>query len=284
MTTVAVNGVELAYDQAGAADAGPAVILVHGSAADRRLWDHQFAALAEAGHRVIRYDWRGYGESGAAIGDYAHVEDLLALMDALRVERAALVGSSMGGSRAVEAALLAPHRVDALALISSGLAGHPWPAAMLAQAQAMVQSSISPQRLAAYRDRSMPPDPEDLEAYASAHVLWQVAGPDRSQAALSPQVWEDAMRMARLVFHRLWSEPQASEREPAVHQRLGEITAPTLVINGLSDVPGIQAVSDLLAHGIKGARRIDLPDTGHLPPLERPEQVSAALLDFLRAR
>lgn len=272
-----VNGVHIAYEEAGS---GPAVVLIHGAAADRRLWDHQFAALS-ADHRVIRYDWRGYGQSGEASGDCAHVEDLLALMDALQVERAALVGSSMGGSRAVEAALTAPERVTHLALISSGLAGHTWPQAMLAQARERVHASVPAERLQAYRAKSATPDPADVEAFARAHALWQVAGPDRGQDDLDPQVWQEAMAMTRLVFERLWSGPAATEREPAVHQRLHEIDTPTLVINGLSDVPGIQEVSDLLTDGIKGAQRIDLPDTGHLPPLERPEPVTAALKTFL---
>lgn len=79
------------------------------------------------------------------------------------------------------------------------------------------------------------------------------------------------------------SVPRSSERfltAPAAG-RLGEIAVPTLVINGLSDVAGIQEVATLLADGIPGARRLDLPDTGHLAPLERPEEVTAALTSFL---
>ncbi|MCF6476885.1 alpha/beta hydrolase, partial [Nonomuraea sp. MG754425] len=57
---------------------------------------------------------------------------------------------------------------------------------------------------------------------------------------------------------------------------------PTLVVNGLSDVSGIQEVSGLLAAGIPGTRRLDLPGTGHLPPLERPEEVTRALTTFLQ--
>ncbi|WP_222871559.1 alpha/beta fold hydrolase [Nonomuraea sp. PA05] len=69
----------------------------------------------------------------------------------------------------------------------------------------------------------------------------------------------------------------------ATHTRLPEVTAPTLVINGLSDVPGIQEVSALPASGIPGARRLDLPEAGHLPPVERPVEVTEALTTFLRA-
>ncbi|MFB9882018.1 alpha/beta fold hydrolase [Planobispora siamensis] len=275
------NGARLAYDEAGH---GPAVVFSHAGIADRRMWEHQFRALS-ASHRVIRYDWRGYGESADAEGEFAHYEDLLALLDALEVDRAVLVGCSMGGAYAVEAALAAPGRVAGLVPIASGLAGHAWPPEMLEQARERVHSSVPADRLSAYRDRGAAVDPADVDAIARAQVLWQVAGPDRGKDDLAPEVWEAAVEMCRGVFTRLWSGPPSAERllEPPAAGRLDEVRQPTLVINGLCDVPGIQAVSDLLADGIAGARRIDLPRTGHLPPLERPEEVTSALTGFLAA-
>ncbi|GIH78445.1 alpha/beta fold hydrolase [Planobispora longispora] len=285
MTMIDCNGARLAYDEAGRGSAEtPAVVFVHAGIADRRMWEHQFRALS-ANHRVIRYDWRGYGESGDAEGEFAHHEDLLALLDALEVARAVLVGCSMGGSYAVEAALTAPERVTGLVPICSGLGGHEWPPEMVAQARERVHGSVPADRLGAYRARSGPVDPADVEAMARAQVLWQVAGPDRGREDLAPEVWEAAVEMCRGVFARLWSGPASAERhlDPPAGDRLGEVRQPTLVINGLADVPGIQEVSDLLSAGIPGARRIDLPETGHLPPLERPAEVTAALTGFLSA-
>ncbi|WP_431896861.1 alpha/beta fold hydrolase [Nonomuraea sp. bgisy101] len=272
----------LSYDEAGQ---GPAVILIHAGIADRRMWDHQFAALA-ASHRVIRYDWRGYGLSQDPGQDLCHHEDLLALMDGLGVERAALVGCSMGGAYAVEAALAAPGRVSALALIASGLAGHVWPQDMLAQARERVHSAVPAERLARYRQGGADVEEGDARAMARAQVLWQVAGPERGREDLSRQVWERAVTMCEGVFERLWRGPALPERllDPPAAGRLGKVRAPTLVINGLADVPGIQQVSDLLAAGIEGARRVDLPATGHLPPLERPERVTALLTEWLAGR
>ncbi|MEU7900370.1 alpha/beta fold hydrolase [Nonomuraea sp. NPDC049152] len=269
----------LSFEQAGR---GPAVILIHAGIADRRMWDHQFAALA-ATHRVIRYDWRGYGRSGDPEQEPCHHEDLLALMDELGLERAALVGCSMGGAYAVEAALAAPARVSALALVASGLAGHIWPQEMLAQARERVHSAVPAERLARYREGGADVEEGDALAMARAQVLWQVAGPERGRGDLSEQVWQRAVTMCEGVFERLWRGPAVAERllDPPAAGRLGEVRAPTLVINGLADVPGIQQVSDLLSSCIGGARRVDLPDTGHLPPLERPEQVTALLTGFL---
>ncbi|SFC45941.1 alpha/beta fold hydrolase [Streptomyces aidingensis] len=274
---------EFGYDEAG--DGEPAVVLVHAGIADRRMWEHQFRALSGR-HRVIRYDWRGYGESARPAGPFAHHEDLLAVLDGLKVSRAVLAGSSMGGSYALEAALAEPGRVAGLALLCSGLSGRPWPERMLAEAARRVHATVPAERRERYRSGATTPYlAEDATAMAEAHVAWMVAGPDRGPEALAPGVRELCVTMLRDHWLRQWGggHPPVTERlpEPLPGDRLGEITVPTLVINGLSDVPEIQEVSDLLAAGIPGARRIDLPDTGHLPALERPEEVTAALRGLL---
>lgn len=280
MPIVRANGADLAYDDAGS---GPAVVFVHAALADRRMWDHQFAALADR-HRVVRYDWRGYGESGAAEGEFAHHEDLLALMDALDLADAALVGCSFGGAHAVDVALRAPGRVRSLTLIASGLSGHEWPAAMLELARERVHSAVPPERLQRYRDRTAEHvDPADVAAMADAQLRLMVTGPDRDPADLDPVVWRRAQQLCRRVFEREWTGPAYTERgaEPPAKGRLHEVTAPTLVINGRADLSYIQEVSDLLSDGIPHARRVDMDDTGHLPPLERPAEVTALVRSFL---
>ncbi|WAL66355.1 alpha/beta hydrolase [Amycolatopsis cynarae] len=272
-----VNG--LAYDEAGG---GPAVVLVHAGVGDRRMWEHQFAALSRR-YRVIRYDWRGRGESDDAAGEVTHYRDLLGLLDALDVGRAALVGCSMGGSYALEAALAEPDRVSALALISSGLSGHEWPPEFHALVAERVHGCVPEERLRRYAVGGAEVDPADVAAMAEAQGRLTVVGPDRDPADLDPRVWALALDMLRLVFRREWSGPRVVERHSSPGARLGEVAAPTLVINGLSDVPAIQAVSDLLSAGIPGARRLDLPDTGHLPPVERAAEVTEALTRFLAA-
>jgi pimeloyl-ACP methyl ester carboxylesterase len=110
-----------------------------------------------------------------------------------------------------------------------------------------------------------------------------VVGPDWDPAELDPAVWELALGMCRGVYAREWNGLLFTERhlQPPARGRLAEIRVPTLVINGLADVPGIQEISALLADGITGARRMDLASTGHLPPMERPVEVTGALGEFL---
>src|SRR5690349_12453820 len=107
---IAVADGELYYEDAGD---GPAVVLLHGGLLDCRMWDDQFEVLA-ATHRVIRIDVRSHGRSSSAAGDFRHDDDLAAVLDTLGVERAALVGLSMGGRIAFDFAVSRPQRVWAL--------------------------------------------------------------------------------------------------------------------------------------------------------------------------
>lgn len=280
MTVIRAGGVDLAYDEAGY---GSAVVFVHAGLADRRMWDHQFAALAKR-HRVIRYDQRGYGESGDAAGRVAHHEDLLALLDALEVPNAALVGCSMGGQYALDAALAAPERVSALGLICSPLSGFDFTGETLGLMRDTVRAAVPDERRRGYNEHTAEwVDPADVAAMAEANVRLMVAGPKRGLDDLSPQVRERALEMCRGVFTRLWTGPAFEEEyaQPPALGRLHEVRVPALVITGLADVPGILTAADLLTGGIAGARRLDLADTGHLPPLERPAEVTGALANLL---
>jgi pimeloyl-ACP methyl ester carboxylesterase len=282
MATVQVNGVQLGYDEAGA---GPAVILVHAALGDRRMWDGQFHELARR-NRVIRYDWRGMGESDDAAGDVAHHEDLLGLLDALEVERAALVGCSMGAAYSVDVALTAPDRVSALALICAGLSGHRWPDSMLTRARELIYAAVPAERLAAYSARTAERvDPADVTAMAEAQLRLMMVGPDRAVEDLDPAAWRKAVELCELVFRREWTGPAVAlrELEPPATGRLAELRTPTLVIKGLADVPEIQQVSDRLATEVAGAERVELP-AGHLPSIESPAAVTAALRAFLGER
>ena len=263
---VKVKDGEISYDEAGE---GPAMIFSHAGIADRRMWQHQFRDLAN-GFRVVCYDWRGRGESSNAQGEVVHHRDLLGLMDALGIGDAQRVGCSMGGGYSLEVALVAPERVRSLTLICSGLGGHIWPPAMIEEVKERVYSSVPVDRLTAYQShKSVNVRPEDVAAMAEAQARYMVVGPSRDATQVSPEVWRLALDMLSGVFYRQWKDEPAVERqlEPPSVDRLEEVAVPTLVINGRSDVPWIQDVSDLLSKGIPRARRLDIADTAHLAPL-----------------
>ena len=112
---VAVEGGTLFYEVRGS---GPAVVLLHGGGLDRTMWDPQLEPLLRS-FRVVRYDARGHGRSSAPMGPYSMVEDFRLVLDHLGVERAHLVGLSMGGGTALDFATAYPARVHTLALVST---------------------------------------------------------------------------------------------------------------------------------------------------------------------
>jgi 3-oxoadipate enol-lactonase len=113
--------VMLAYDVTGT---GPAVVLLHSTVCDRRMWDPQWPVLAEAGYRVMRCDFRGFGSTPVPQGPYSDADDVLDVADELGLGPIALVGSSHGGKVALEIAARQPERVTALALLCSAMPGH----------------------------------------------------------------------------------------------------------------------------------------------------------------
>ncbi|MEV7042422.1 alpha/beta hydrolase [Amycolatopsis sp. NPDC051061] len=273
MATIEVGGTAFGYDEAGE---GPVVVLLHAAIGDRRMWDAQFTALA-ATHRVIRYDRRGFGETADGPGEYAHYEDLLALLDARGIEQAALVGASMGGACALDAALAAPERITRLALLGSGLTGHTWPDHMLADFARLAAEAVPADRFARYQAREGDVDPADVRAMADANLRYLVAGPGRDVSVLPAEMVALVREMCEQVYRHDWTAPQWTERIPDTRHRLGEITTPALVVIGTADAPGLVELSHHLAASLPNAELVELPDTGHLPSMERPEEVTALL-------
>jgi pimeloyl-ACP methyl ester carboxylesterase len=253
-------GARLAYEVTGD---GPAVVLIHGFSLDMRTWDAQAGPLA-ARFRVVRYDCRGFGASGPldpAVA-YAHVDDLVALLDHLGIEDAALVGLSFGGQLAVEAALAAPDRVRRLALLSSVLDGVPWDAESWA-ALRKVARQVDAHGVLAGREAWL-----DHPLFAAAREQPAVAGRLAAMVASYPGQ------------HWLGQDPHRRPDSRAFDALEG-VTVPTLVVSGQRDVPGFREMSAVLAARIPGAEHHVVPGAGHLVNMEQPDIVNDLLARFL---
>ena len=108
-----LEDVRLYYEVAGD---GQPVVLIHGFTLDRQMWDNEFRKLSQR-FRVIRYDLRGHGNSSGVIRDFSHVDDLLGLLDKLSVEKAHIIGLSLGGWIATDFSIVHPERVNSTILI-----------------------------------------------------------------------------------------------------------------------------------------------------------------------
>ncbi|MFF0557101.1 alpha/beta fold hydrolase [Streptomyces sp. NPDC004266] len=248
----------LSHDLAGT---GPStVVLLHSGVCDRRMWDGQFRALAGAGHRVVRCDLRGFGDSPMD-APHTHAEDVRELLDHLGAERAAVVGSSFGGRVALELAARHPGRVVALALLAPA-APDMAPSEELRAWEAREEALL---------------DAGDLDAAVELNVdTW--LGPEAGEAARA--LVRDAQRRA---FDLQLAAPE--EHHPVAPEvtrdDLARIRVPALVAVGAHDLPDFRAVADDLGRLLPAARRVDLDWAGHFPALERPEETARLLVDFL---
>ena len=245
----------LSHDVAGA---GPAVLLLHSTACDRRMWDPQLPALVGAGYRVVRCDLRGFGDTPVPDRPYNNAEDVADLLDRLGIAATAIVGASGGGRVALEVAARWPDRVTALALLCTALAGHE-PSA----------------ELEAFGDREDELlEAGDIDGATKLNVdLW--LGPEADEAAREA-VW----RMQRHAF-----EVQLADTEEHNQIRVevdpATITAPTLLVSGAHDLADFQQIASQLAGRIPDARHVELDWAGHLPSLERPDLTNPLLVGFL---
>jgi pimeloyl-ACP methyl ester carboxylesterase len=256
-------GVRLAYELRGS---GEPVLLVHGLGYARWGWEPVAPPLAED-FLVVLFDNRGIGESDVPAGPYAVAElarDACAVLDAAGIERAHVVGTSLGGMVAQELALSHPERVERLVLACTtpgGARAHPMPArtvALMLEAPTLpleralrrfVENALSP--------RTVSERPELVERIYG----FRLASP------LDPDGWQ-AQAAAGASFDRL--------------ARLGEIRAPTLVVTGTDDNVVDPRNSDLLAQRIPDARLERVPDSGHLFFWEQPERFHELVREFLQ--
>lgn len=117
------GGVSVSVDEAGD---GAVLMLLHAGVSERHMWDRQWEWLQHS-MRVVRWDWRGFGDTPHVPGPFSYMDDLLRIMDAMQIERATLMGCSFAGGVAIETAILHPDRVERLVLVASGLPGYEFP-------------------------------------------------------------------------------------------------------------------------------------------------------------
>ena len=209
----------LAHDVQGD---GPPLLLVHGMALDRRMWEPNMAALTER-HRVVRCDLRGFGSSPPPDAPYSHADDLRELLGELGIERAAVAGLSMGGGVALELALAHADVVGALVLVDADLPGAP----LDDELRAAIGVAVSAARAG------------DLDAAREAWLAMALFGHSTPDAAAALR----AMVADYSGWH--WTNPNPrGALEPAAAGRGGEVRAPTLVIWGEHEVPLVVAHSE----------------------------------------
>ena len=259
-----VNGARLYYDLVGALDA-PVVVLLHAGIADHRMWDPQLVAFA-ARFRVLRLDFRGFGESDLPPGPFSWRADLYGLLSLLGIARASLVGCSIGAGVALDAAVERPDLVEDLVLVGPGSGG------------TLPQSDF----LRRYNEEEeVAHRAGDTERYAETNVRVWVDGPNRAPDQVAHSVREYVRSTTRGDLTRDWRNAPQQRLSPPAFTRLEEMHARTLLVAGDQDVPDISAAVDVLSARLPNARRHVIPNTAHLPNMEEATLFNQVVLEFL---
>jgi pimeloyl-ACP methyl ester carboxylesterase len=268
---VEINGLRVHYELYGKGE--PFWVLLHGFGASTFSWHEVAEPIAEMG-TVLAYDRPAFGLTERSLeweGDNpyspeANQELLVGLLDYFGVERAIFVGNSAGGTLAMQAALKFPERFEALVLVDPAIytgGGAPsWIRPLLATPQMRRLGPLFVQRI-----------------FSSSERLIEMAWHDPSR--IPPQTLEGYQRPLQLANwpQALWELTLAS-REPNLEARVNEVQVPVLVITGEFDkiVPAEQSIR--LAGELPHASLVVIPDCGHLPQEECPEEFMNALREY----
>jgi len=260
---VAVNGIRLAYERTGT---GEPVLMIMGSGAAARVWSlHQTPALHRSGYQAVTFDNRGMPPSEAPPGRYALtdlVADTAGLIEALDLAPCRIVATSMGAMIAQELAIARPELVRCAALIATRGRADVVRRAMARADQALAESDLRlPQICSAVNEivqMLSPATLRDDDAAAAWIDIFELAG---GQVAASGQAWATL----------------ETDRRPALRR----VAAPCRVIGFADDLVTPPHLGLEVAEAIPNCDFVEIEACGHLGFLERPDEVNAAIIEFL---
>lgn len=279
--TRSFDGTEIAWTAAGG-DAEPAVILANGIVCTDTYWTYLFPHLAGRGRRVVFWDYRGHGRSGPPenpneVTIRSHARDLLAVADAAGVERAVLVGHSMGVQTILEAYRDEPARVAGLVALA-GPFEHPaktfYGAPLLHYALPLLEFSATPLpdvTRTVWRSLTERGDLLDRSGRLGGMI-----GPAASRELMAEYFAHLSELDPLLVIRMVRAMGDHSARD-----LLPRIAVPTLVVAGTKDVMTPPRLAAEMAELIPDARLELVEGAGHTLPIDEPDRVNRLVEEFV---
>lgn len=249
--------------------AGSPIMLMHAAIVDHRAWDAMVPGLADAGFRVVRYDYRAFGASTTDDVEFSNRADLWAVLDAFGIARAALVGNSRGGQIAFDTAIESPERVIAVVGVGAGLGG--FDGALTPEEQALFDEG---ERLESAAE-------PDVEAIVDLDVRVWVDGPGQPPDRVDREIRDAVRAMDRPLYEPGQIRGRPIRLDPPANDRLGELRCPALAVAGALDVSDVGQTARRLEAAAPNARAVILPDVAHLIGMEAPARLNALIVDFL---
>ena len=249
-----VNGAKLYYEITGN---GEPIVLIHGNGGDCRHWDNQFISFSK-NHRVIRYDVRGFGKSSLPeIGiEYSHFDDQKELMKYHNIEKAHIIGTSMGAGLATDFVLAYPH------MCLSDIAVGPWVFGFTTPEVEKMFSKVS-SILESKGEKAA------LDYWCDKVFVYKHTG------EIAKKISEDYH-----FWHYKNINPAVYLTPPAVEQ-LENIQVPTLIMVGEYDYPPCVEVGDLMEKQIPNNEKIIVRNADHGMAFDKSNDINQLILDFL---
>lgn len=261
------NGIGLSYEIHGE---GQPLVLISGLGYSLWQWHRMVPFLSEH-FQVITFDNRGVGQSDKPEGPYSAqmlAADTAGLLDALGIEKAIVMGHSMGGFIAQAMALDFPQKVEKLILCSTNFGG-PRHVPVTAEAMAVL-TDVSSDPLTRFKNglvvSTAPGWSEKNAEMVQQWIEWRVANP------IEPAPYQAQLAIGLSLL------PEAD----AFENQLTRINVPTLILFGGHDKVVPPANAFLLAEKIAGSQVVIFPDAGHFFPIEIPEAASRAIIEFAK--
>ena len=256
------DGIRLHYEVLGRSNATP-VLLIQGLGADKHGWDMQRLPLALQ-YRVIALDNRGAGRSDKPFGHYSLEQmaaDAIAVLDQVGVEKAHIVGASMGGAITQIIGLRYPERVMSLTLACTACRNHPWRRELL-------------------NSWATSAGERGMGAMAREAARW-VIGPRSFRRLLPAFGWLGPLAMGRTT-HAFVSQVKAIlDIDDSISDQLAYVTAPTLVLVGNQDILTPRGDSEEIAERMPNAELVVISGAAHGFMVEHATTFNRVLLEFL---
>jgi pimeloyl-ACP methyl ester carboxylesterase len=247
---------------------GDPILLLHGGFLEHTMWDPQIGDLSKE-HTVITIDLPGHGKS---VGDTnILIKDIiLNVLDSLGIKNTSIGGLSLGASCVQDFVIAYPERVNKAILVASGINGYD---------KKFKVDSLSMSWYNALGDALEGKD--TARAAAIFTKSWCIGlFRDSLDMKQSARDYVYNTTLTNMREHKVMGWPRFTQ--PPAMENIDKINLPVLIIDGSKDLPVIRNSCDYLEKNIKGAKRITIPNTAHMPNLEEPELFNKYVLEFLR--
>ncbi len=240
------------------------LVLIHAGMLDKRMWEPQFGELSKH-FKVLMYDARNHGITVSEPDTFSHHDDLAKLLERLGIQKAVIMGLSMGGYIAVNFALDYPEKTIAIIPVCSGLTGYQFVDSTLNENQKRIKQARTYEDVVECIQRS-----------------W-TDGPLRTPSQIDSTVRNKAKQMyleTLLKFNKKVVEKKPEN--PAIN-RLFEINKPALIITADLDISDIFKIADKLNKEIRNSQRIEIKGAAHLVNMEKPEEFNRIIIDYIKS-